>query len=232
MSEIPNRASVRKRSPPPRFRFVSPEQVTQRRKAPVPDMDPDPICPICAKIILGDLEDINTHIDECVAQPESTSTSGIASVASSTIPQLERPSSLVVNIDEEDVRFGSPQFTEKDIERVLEKQAAANPMLIKFDRRAVEASKHTQLLREILDSPPMGPELQQLQSLLRSFLDQIASAPKCSVCWETLKMPAVTSVNCWHVCCEECWLRQLGTKRLCPQCSTITNPEDLRKVYI
>ena len=194
-------------------------------------MDPDPICPICAKIILGDLDDINAHIDECVVMPESTSTSGTASVASSTIPKLERPSSVVVNIDEEDVRFGAPQFSETDIERVLEKHAT-NQMRIKFDRRAAEATKHTQLLLEILDSPPVGSELVQLQSLLRSLLEQIAAAPKCSVCWETLKMPAVTSVNCWHVCCEECWLRQLGTKRLCPQCSTITNPEDLRKVYI
>ncbi len=228
MPELPSRASLRKRTAPPRFRFARPEQVPRRAPAAPSDMDPDPICPICAKLIIGDLEDINAHIDECVFQPETTS--GTASVASSTIPQLERPSSVLVNIDEEDARFGAPQFSEKDIERVLQKHSPTH-MRIKFDRRAAEASKHIQLLREILDSPPMGPELQQLQSLLRSLLEQIAGAPKCPVCWETLKMPAVASVNCWHVCCEECWLRQLGTKRLCPQCSTITNPEDLRKVY-
>lgn len=209
----------------------------------LPDLDPDPTCPICGKIILGDLDDINAHIDECVDVPES---SGTTSVASSTVPPLpaeqqqSSSSVLMVNIDEEDTRYGAAQYTEKDIERVLAgvrsdsantNSSSSSQIRLKFDRRAAEASRHTKLLREILESPPMGPELENLQGLLRSLLDQITAAPKCSVCWETLRMPAVTSINCWHVCCEECWLRTLGTKRLCPQCSTITNPEDLRKVY-
>ncbi|KAM7338990.1 hypothetical protein ACRRTK_002474 [Alexandromys fortis] len=32
--------------------------------------------------------------------------------------------------------------------------------------------------------------------------------------------------------CEECWLRTLGAKKLCPQCNTITAPGDLRRIYL
>ncbi|TNM88048.1 hypothetical protein fugu_006269, partial [Takifugu bimaculatus] len=42
----------------------------------------------------------------------------------------------------------------------------------------------------------------------------------------------LTSIQCWHVHCEECWLRTLGAKKLCPQCNTITSPGDLRRVFL
>ncbi|KAM7328508.1 hypothetical protein ACRRTK_012600 [Alexandromys fortis] len=43
---------------------------------------------------------------------------------------------------------------------------------------------------------------------------------------------APTSIQCWHVHCEECWLWTLGAKKLCPQCNTITVPGDLRRIYL
>ncbi|XP_068197405.1 E3 ubiquitin-protein ligase RNF220a isoform X2 [Antennarius striatus] len=48
---------------------------------------------------------------------------------------------------------------------------------------------------------------------------------------DSYSMP-LTSIQCWHVHCEECWLRTLGNKKLCPQCNTITSPGDLRRVYL
>lgn len=48
---------------------------------------------------------------------------------------------------------------------------------------------------------------------------------------ERYKTP-VTSVCCWHVHCEQCWLQTLGAKKLCPQCNMITSPADLRKIYM
>lgn len=217
-----------------RIRLVAPERVV-RPPPPVislpDDMDPDPVCPICQKIILGDLDDINAHIDECVG---CESSSGVASVASSTInflPPVEvlssAPASSILNIDDDDMNFGKAQYTEADIERINTKSIQNAPSKATQKREA----QHARLLQEILASASTGPEMSQLQSLLRSLLEQISSAPKCSVCWETLRQPSVVSVNCWHVCCEECWLRTLGTKRLCPQCSCITNPADLRKIF-
>ena len=54
---------------------------------------------------------------------------------------------------------------------------------------------------------------------------------KCLICMEPYRNPA-TSVICWHVHCEECWLRSLGTKKVCPQCTVITSPTDLRRIYL
>ncbi|GFS57182.1 e3 ubiquitin-protein ligase Rnf220 [Nephila pilipes] len=54
---------------------------------------------------------------------------------------------------------------------------------------------------------------------------------KCHICLGLYKTPVV-SVCCWHVHCETCWLKALGTKRLCPQCDTITSPTDLRRIHL
>lgn len=54
---------------------------------------------------------------------------------------------------------------------------------------------------------------------------------KCLICMDRYRKPVI-STTCWHVHCEECWLRTLGAKKLCPQCNTITTPNDLRKIFI
>uniref|UniRef100_UPI00358FFA51 E3 ubiquitin-protein ligase Rnf220-like isoform X3 n=1 Tax=Myxine glutinosa TaxID=7769 RepID=UPI00358FFA51 len=54
---------------------------------------------------------------------------------------------------------------------------------------------------------------------------------KCLICMDCYSLP-LTSIQCWHVHCEECWMRTLGAKKLCPQCNTITSPSDLRRIYL
>lgn len=31
---------------------------------------------------------------------------------------------------------------------------------------------------------------------------------------------------------QECWLRAMGAKKLCPQCKVIVTPKDLRRIYL
>ncbi|XP_059609085.1 E3 ubiquitin-protein ligase RNF220-like [Phlebotomus argentipes] len=54
---------------------------------------------------------------------------------------------------------------------------------------------------------------------------------KCLICLDEFRVPVV-SISCWHVHCEECWLRTLGARKLCPQCNMITSPSDLRRIYL
>merc|ERR1712183_283965 len=54
---------------------------------------------------------------------------------------------------------------------------------------------------------------------------------KCFICMSSYQNPVV-STNCWHVCCEECWMRALGAKKVCPKCSMIVSPASLRKIYL
>ena len=59
----------------------------------------------------------------------------------------------------------------------------------------------------------------------------ISNTYKCLICWDQYKVP-LTSINCWHVHCEKCWLAALGSMKLCPQCKVITAPSDLRKIFM
>ena len=71
--------------------------------------------------------------------------------------------------------------------------------------------------------------------LLRNFHQEstpMALAPLlCRICIDPYTEPTV-STGCWHTCCKECWLRCLGSTKLCPICKRITGARDLRRVYL
>ncbi|ELT96803.1 hypothetical protein CAPTEDRAFT_225133 [Capitella teleta] len=55
----------------------------------------------------------------------------------------------------------------------------------------------------------------------------------CSECMEPYANSCpITSMQCWHVHCEKCWLKTMETKKLCPQCKVVTSPSDLRRIFI
>ncbi|KAJ6515570.1 hypothetical protein C8R45DRAFT_1049180 [Mycena sanguinolenta] len=58
-----------------------------------------------------------------------------------------------------------------------------------------------------------------------------ANSLLCRICLESYNTPTV-STGCWHTCCKECWLRCLGSTKLCPICKRITAATDLRRVYL
>ncbi|KAF9528008.1 hypothetical protein CPB83DRAFT_855178 [Crepidotus variabilis] len=53
----------------------------------------------------------------------------------------------------------------------------------------------------------------------------------CRICLDPYDDPTV-STGCWHTCCKECWLRCLGSTKLCPICKRITCATDLRRIYL
>lgn len=84
------------------------------------------------------------------------------------------------------------------------------------------------------DREEVGGSAGQIITALRCKLkekDTQQIGPKCLICMEPYSKP-VTSTQCWHVHCEECWLRTMGAKKLCPQCNMITSPTDLRRIYL
>ncbi|XP_026124548.1 E3 ubiquitin-protein ligase RNF220 isoform X2 [Carassius auratus] len=86
---------------------------------------------------------------------------------------------------------------------------------------------------EILPDDPSLSTLEALKTRIRDLEKQLTRGDrfKCLICMDSYTVP-LTSIQCWHVHCEECWLRTLGAKKLCPQCNTITSPGDLRRVYL
>ncbi|XP_051964999.1 E3 ubiquitin-protein ligase RNF220 isoform X2 [Xyrauchen texanus] len=86
---------------------------------------------------------------------------------------------------------------------------------------------------EIVWDDPSLSTLEALKTRIRDLEKQLTRGDrfKCLICMDSYTVP-LTSIQCWHVHCEECWLRTLGAKKLCPQCNTITSPGDLRRVYL
>ncbi|XP_078576059.1 E3 ubiquitin-protein ligase Rnf220-like isoform X11 [Branchiostoma floridae x Branchiostoma japonicum] len=91
--------------------------------------------------------------------------------------------------------------------------------------------------REPVASTSRGPVSDKVVEALKAKIreqEQLLSKKdriKCLICMEPYTIPLV-SINCWHVHCEECWLRTLGAKKLCPQCNMITAAADLRRIYL
>lgn len=73
--------------------------------------------------------------------------------------------------------------------------------------------------------------IEALKEKIREYETIIKNKSKCLICMDEFRIPVV-SICCWHVHCEECWLRTLGARKLCPQCNMITSPTDLRKIYM
>ncbi|KTG40590.1 hypothetical protein cypCar_00018695 [Cyprinus carpio] len=100
-------------------------------------------------------------------------------------------------------------------------------------RGAVLKYAHTQSAYYYLPDDPSLSTLEALKTRIRDLEKQLTRGDrfKCLICMDSYTVP-LTSIQCWHVHCEECWLRTLGAKKLCPQCNTITSPGDLRRVYL
>lgn len=77
--------------------------------------------------------------------------------------------------------------------------------------------------------PPIAP-IQHSHSHSHSLADP-SSSTTCRICLEPYTDPTC-SVACWHVFCNSCWLRCLGTTSLCPICKHISLASNLRRVYL
>ena len=76
-----------------------------------------------------------------------------------------------------------------------------------------------------------GNDEKNIVEQLREENDQLRQKSMCNICMDSYQTPLVSTV-CWHVSCEECWMRALGAKKLCPQCKVIIQPKHLRKIFL
>ncbi|KII95020.1 hypothetical protein PLICRDRAFT_199448 [Plicaturopsis crispa FD-325 SS-3] len=70
-------------------------------------------------------------------------------------------------------------------------------------------------------------KIKQLESMRISSTTSLL----CRICLDPYTEPTA-STGCWHTCCRECWLRCLGSTKLCPICKRITAATELRRVYL
>ncbi|KAG7332789.1 hypothetical protein KOW79_004623 [Hemibagrus wyckioides] len=143
----------------------------------------------------------------------------------------QQDSDVDLDVDGDDtLSYGRAQYTETDVIPSAG-DAEDNEMLLK--RGETRLKFMTEKLHKSLPSCDSFNTLEALKSRIRDLEKQLTRGDriKCLICMESYTIP-LTSIQCWHVHCEECWLRTLGAKKLCPQCNTITSPGDLRRVYL
>ncbi|KAH9850811.1 hypothetical protein C2E23DRAFT_834233 [Lenzites betulinus] len=152
-----------------------------------------------------------------------------------------------IDVDDEDTAaVGAGEATERDPKRgVTLRELAEEGKLI---HTHVEEAKRTmervmgvgeteqadlavELARRKGDSAAVIRALQDKISLLESTKVSSSTSLLCRICLDPYTEPTV-STGCWHTCCRECWLRCLGSTKLCPICKRITGAVDLRRVYL
>ncbi|CAK8689567.1 uncharacterized protein LOC143460475 isoform X2 [Clavelina lepadiformis] len=164
----------------------------------------------------------------------ATALAGSDALATSSGFYVVKPSSpgpeSYLNVDTDDTQsYGLAQFSEADLIPFV-----PNTKRDEDEYASSFSAKKSELLfpHEVL-STSENKEVDTI-SAFRLKIEQLENEKRitrCMICMETYKDP-VTSIQCWHVHCEKCWLRALAVKKLCPQCNAITPPDKLRRIYL
>ena len=143
------------------------------------DMDPEPVCPMCLKIIIGDFDEINAHIDECIGPLSSTTSSTITPIASGNCtPYTEtRASMSIVNVDEDDFGYGKSQYSEEDITKVISNSKKKKNNLNNSEAEKQEI-RNSMLVQGILSTSAPNSDFVSLQLAIKSLNSIIKSTQK------------------------------------------------------
>jgi hypothetical protein len=254
----------------------------KRSKMSSSNLSECPTCFICGNVLVGNSEDINRHIDDCLAtihrghattngsspsnDPFETYTwagqtriratslleGGLTASGFQTHKGKDQDVDFDLDVEKDHTAiYGPSQFTERDLIKEDSKSAMAiiNQEELPLMSSNPEESWFLNIDTELASSPQLSSSQQQqtaststlssnhtllLESLKTKIGQQerlLKNTPKCMICLESYTSP-LTSILCWHVYCEACWLKTLGTKKVCPQCIIITAPSDLRRIYL
>ncbi|CAG8580768.1 4055_t:CDS:2 [Paraglomus occultum] len=165
--------------------------------------------------------------------------------ACSERPQTHADHDEILNVDvvDDEHVYGRAQYTESDIiqmTNISEDEVATRlrELVVGGRRNGRSNLSNGRTKRDkkkecdiTVDIPADSSLVEEsLKARIRQLESQ-TNIPRCLICLDTYDTP-LTSIICWHVHCEKCWLQSLGVKKVCPQCQKITLPGDLRRVYI
>ncbi|KAJ1729155.1 hypothetical protein LPJ61_003662 [Coemansia biformis] len=219
-------------------------------------------CPLCNKALEGTAEYINAHANECLdngggdgessGPMESYVIEGVERIRVTALfsgslaaqfgtTSAEQGGDEDVDVDQQDESsYGQPQFTDADLDIPKPQRGpACNTSHLRTEddpqgEAAPEPPSKPPKPEPAAQAPPAGvPQLvvDALKARIREQDRMLQSACLCLVCQGPYQAPCV-SIQCWHVLCEQCWMAALGTKKLCPHCQQITQPVDLRRIYL
>ena len=160
--------------------------------------------------------------------------------------------------DEEECELGSAQFTEADLitpqpendDERAELESRENIQIaltgtssrswssddLRAERQQTserqQTAEHQQTVgyKQTAEYKPTAEYKQTVIDLKREN-EELRQKAMCNICLGSYDTPLV-STACWHVSCQECWFRALGSKKLCPQCKVIIQAKHLRRIYL
>ncbi|KAJ7752776.1 hypothetical protein DFH07DRAFT_868781 [Mycena maculata] len=143
-------------------------------------------------------------------------------------PQHIRPSDEDMDVD---VDIGGDEETLRELvaQGKVVKREKSEPQV--KDATVDEADKLDLAILSAKNRGDQASLLDLLQSKVKILESRSSATSLCRICIESYTDPTV-STGCWHTCCKECWLRCLGSTKLCPICKRITAATDLRRVYL
>lgn len=154
-----------------------------------------------------------------------------------SITRSDEDQELDIEGDEDNGRYGADQYTEADL--ILsqpETEAEAEDLESRTNVTQVLTGGKSSIVVSAESPPFSGTEddkkdLNALVEQLQKENNELRQKSTCNICMDAFNTPLVSTV-CWHVSCEECWMRALGTKKLCPQCKVIIQPKHLRRIFL
>ncbi|KYQ99864.1 3'-5' exonuclease domain-containing protein [Tieghemostelium lacteum] len=154
---------------------------------------------------------------------------------------------LDLNIEDDDtLKFGEAQYSNNDITETVNNDqdlttttattstSTATTNSVNNENNNMDSQEMTSTTVTTTTSNSGSNNSFVLESLKQKVKDQevlLRNIPTCIVCLENYKTPLI-SIHCWHTLCEQCWLSTLKVKKWCPRCMIITQPQDLRKIYL
>lgn len=178
--------------------------------------------------IRNEEEDVDIDDDEHESSNCSSSGNGGSGVQTLRDLAAEGKVEVVTSHVQEPTRTmdqaaGTEGYEELDRAIELAKKSGKMRMLVEALERKL--SVLVRRIQPLLFAPNVDNSLSKESTRLS------ASTSLCRICLDPYTEPTI-STGCWHTCCRECWLRCLGSTRLCPMCKRITVAADLRRVFL
>ncbi|KAM7161881.1 E3 ubiquitin-protein ligase RNF220 isoform 4-T6 [Macrochelys suwanniensis] len=162
--------------------------------------DEGQVCPLCSRPLSGSEEEMSRHVEQCLAKREG---------------------SCMTEDDSVDIENENGNRFE-EYEWCGQKRIRATTLLEGGFREMPSTSNGESSKQEALQKTCKNSDIEKitedsavttfeaLKARVRELERQLSRGDryKCLICMDSYTMP-LTSIQCWHVHCEECWLRTL-----------------------
>ena len=193
-----------------------------RRKNDVPDVDAESIeeCPVCGLGLVGIGITVNEHVSNCLdAQIETGETDNNWNVYSLGGQTRVRAIDLLEGGVQSLPGATVHAHNDEGVDVIVD---------IEGDADAVYGRpQYTEA--DLVDPASVASKARPAGSF--PLFPLLIGDLRCNICLNSYCTPVI-SVQCFHTYCEKCWLQALRSRKLCPQCRIITQPADLRRIYL